>query len=197
MTRIAICDDESIMLDKISLYINTYTTNKQIDNCEIFRFNSATALIQAMDSGNSFDIFILDIYIGDEMGTSLAKDIRKRGIESPIIFLTASLEHAPMGYEVGTLRYLIKPIDQTKFFEAMDAAFTQSEKVIKNLLKECDPNAHNHYAKNYNLLRDDWDHLVSPKLRLRIAIDNVKGYKHLGPNIFVKHLIAELLSPIN
>ena len=133
MTRIAICDDESIMLDKISLYINTYTTNKQIDNCEIFRFGSAAALIQAMDSGIPFDIFILDIYIGDEIGTSLAKDIRKRGNESPIIFLTTSLEHAPMGYEVGTLRYLIKPIDQTKFFEAMDAAFTQSEKVIKKL----------------------------------------------------------------
>lgn len=135
MTRIAICDDESIMLDKISLYINTYTTNKQIDNCEIFRFGSAAALIQAMDSGISFDIFILDIYIGDEMGTSLAKDIRKNGNESPIIFLTTSLEHAPMGYEVGALRYLIKPIDQTKFFEAMDAAFTQSEKVIKKLIK--------------------------------------------------------------
>ena len=72
MTRIAICDDESIMLDKISLYIYTYTTNKQIDNCEIFRFGSAAALIQAMDSGIPFDIFILDIYIGEEIGTSHA-----------------------------------------------------------------------------------------------------------------------------
>ena len=88
-----------------------------------------------MDELNTFDVFLLDVYIGDEMGTALAKDIRKRGIESPILFLTTSIEHAPESFETGTLRYLIKPLNPQRFFEAMDAAFVQVEKLGKRRIK--------------------------------------------------------------
>ena len=67
--------------------------------------------------------------------SALARDIRKLGIESPIIFATTSLEHAPESYETGTLRYLIKPISPTKFYEAMDAAILCAEKLGERLIK--------------------------------------------------------------
>jgi DNA-binding LytR/AlgR family response regulator len=78
---------------------------------------------------------MLDVYIGDEMGTTLAREIRAREIESPIIFLTTSVEHAPQGYETGTLRYLIKPLEPEKLYEAMDAALLQAEKITKQLIR--------------------------------------------------------------
>ena len=111
MIRIALCDDEHQILDETSLHIKQYVERKRDLNVEIFRFDTAKSLRNALDDGKAFDIFILDVYIGDEMGTSLAKDIRRRGIESPIVFITTSIEHAPQGYEMGTLRYLIKPIN--------------------------------------------------------------------------------------
>jgi DNA-binding LytR/AlgR family response regulator len=89
----------------------------------------------ALEDGKLFDIFVLDVYIGEEMGTALARDIRKLGIESPIIFATTSIEHAPESYETGTLRYLIKPINPTKFYEAMDAALLSAEKLGERLIK--------------------------------------------------------------
>ena len=135
MVKIALCDDEITILDAVSSYIDQYTRMKQNPGLEISRFDSARALRSALEENNTFDIFVLDVYIGDEMGTLLAKDIRKRGIESPIIFLTSSLEHAPESFETGTLRYLLKPLMPQKFFEAMDAALAQAEKVGERRIK--------------------------------------------------------------
>lgn len=135
MIRIALCDDEQKVLDEVSRHIKEYGEKKNNSHLEILRFDSVKTLINALDDGNSFDIFLLDVYIGDEMGTELARAIRKRGIASPIVFLTTSIEHAPESYETGTLRYLIKPIVPEKFYEAMDAALAQAEKVGERLIK--------------------------------------------------------------
>ena len=129
MIRIALCDDEQKILDEVTQYIKKYAETKNNPGLEVFCFDSARALKSALDDKNAFDIFVLDVYIGDKMGTALARDIRKSGIESPIIFATTSLEHAPESYETGTLRYLIKPINPAKFYEAMDVALASVEKI--------------------------------------------------------------------
>ena len=135
MIRIALCDDEACILDEASLHVDQYAERRRDAKFDVFRFDSARSLRNALDDGRDFDVFILDVYIGDEMGTSLAKDIRRRGIESPIIFLTTSVEHAPQGYEMGTLRYLIKPINPAKLYEALDAALVMAERVREKLIK--------------------------------------------------------------
>ena len=135
MIRIAICDDEKKILDEVEGYIKNYAEKENIADIEIFRFDSAGSLLGDMEDGKTFDIFVLDVYIGDEMGTALAGDIRKFGIESPIIFATTSLEHAPQSYETGTLRYLIKPINPGKFYEAMGVALAQVRKMSEHFLK--------------------------------------------------------------
>ena len=135
MIRIAICDDEKKILDEVEGYIKNYAEKENNLDLEVFRFDSAKTLINAIEDGKSFDIFVLDVYIGDEMGTALASDIRKFGIESPIIFATTSLEHAPQSYETGTLRYLIKPINPRKFDEALDAALLQVKRTRDRYLK--------------------------------------------------------------
>ena len=135
MIRIAICDDEKQILDEVSGYIGNYAKKKNNTDIEVFCFDSARSLLSALENGKNFDVFVLDVYIGDEMGTALAKSIRKFGIESPIIFATTSVEHAPEGYEMGTLRYLIKPINPTKFYEALDVALASAEKLGERLIK--------------------------------------------------------------
>ena len=123
MVRIAICDDETKILDNVSSYISKFAEKRSNQQIEISHFNSAKDLDIVLDA-HSFDIFILDVYIGKELGTDLAKNIRKRGIESPIIFLTTSVEHAPQGYETGTLRYLIKPIESIKVRATVSELYT-------------------------------------------------------------------------
>ena len=135
MIRIAICDDEKKILDEVAGYIKNYTQTKNDREFCIFRFDSAKLLMGALEDGKAFDVFVLDVYIGDEMGTTLAREMRKLGIESPIIFATTSLEHAPQSYEMGTLRYLIKPINPVKLYEALDAALAMADKLGQRLVK--------------------------------------------------------------
>ena len=134
MIKIALCDDEAKILDEVSSYINKYAEKKSNQRIEISRFDSAKALDFVLDE-SSFDIFVLDVYIGEEMGTALARSIRKRGMESPIIFLTTSVEHAPESFETATLRYLIKPLDPQKLYEALDVALIQVERTRERFIK--------------------------------------------------------------
>ena len=186
MVRIALCDDESRILDDVSQYIKKYAEKKNSQDLEVFCFDSARALKSALEDNSIFDIFVLDVYIGDEMGTALAKSIRNRGIESPIVFLTTSVEHAPESFETSTLRYLIKPLDPKKFYEAMDVAISQAEKMGERLIKFKTENgvesvnaslilyseAHNHYQ--YIMLND------GRQIKVRMTVAELYG-------ILIKH----------
>ena len=102
--KIAICDDEMRILEEVTSCIKEYCNQSPKAKLEVFPFGSATALNSAIEDGQNFDIFLLDVYIGDEMGTELARQIRIKGIENPVIFLTTSIDFAPESYESGTLR---------------------------------------------------------------------------------------------
>ena len=158
MIRIAICDDEKKILDEVEGYIKNYAEKENIADIEIFRFDSARSLLSALEDGKTFDIFVLDVYIGDEMGTALASDIRKFGIESPIIFATTSLEHAPQSYETGTLRYLIKPINPGKFYEAMSVALVWARKMSEHFLKFKTENGVASVSANHIMYSEAHDH---------------------------------------
>lgn len=157
--RIAVCDDEKEILESVCNYIKEYEKTADREEAEIFTFSSAMALKNAISDGMIFDIFLLDIYIGEDLGTALAKDIRGKGIENPIIFLTTSIEHAPEGFEVSALRYLLKPVDKGKFFEALSTAEKQIERMHErfvllktaegleriNINQICYTESHSHY----------------------------------------------------
>ncbi len=74
----------------------------------------AEALMALMDG--DFAAIVLDVQMPDMSGIDLAKMIklRKRTQHIPIIFLTAHYredEHAMLGYDVGAVDYLTKPIN--------------------------------------------------------------------------------------
>ena len=179
MFRIALCDDEQKILDEVLQYINKNAESKNIQSLEVFPFDSASSLKNALDDEKSFDIFVLDVYIGKEMGTALAKNIRERGIDSPIIFLTTSVEHAPQGYETGTLRYLIKPLEPEKFYEAIDAACLQAEKLQSKLIRFKTENGIESINANNIMYSEAHDHYQYIKL------DN-------GQTIKVRTTVSEL-----
>ena len=210
MIRIAICDDEKKILDEVEGYIKNYAEKENIADIEIFRFDSAKTLISAIEDGKSFDIFVLDVYIGDEMGTALASDIRKFGIESPIIFATTSLEHAPQSYETGTLRYLIKPINPGKFYEAMGVALVWARKMSEHVLKFKTENgvasvnanhimyseAHDHYQY---MRKDDGEEI---KVRMTVTelftiLSKYGGFVRIGSAYIVNLRHVKNVTPTN
>ena len=210
MIRIAICDDEKKILDEVEGYIKNYAEKENDLDIEVFRFDSAKTLISAIEDGKSFDIFVLDVYIGDEMGTELADCIRKNGIESPIIFATTSLEHAPQSYETGTLRYLIKPINPRKFDEALDAALLQVKRTRDRYLKFKTENgvasvnanhimyseAHDHYQY---MRKDDGEEI---KVRMTVTelftmLSKYGGFVRIGSAYIINLRHVKNVTPTN
>lgn len=177
MIRIALCDDEQAIRDAVLSQIEAYAQMRPDLGLEAFCFASAKALLSALEDERPFDIFVLDVYIGDGMGTDLARIIRKRGLESPIIFLTTSIDHAPESFETGTLRYLMKPLNPVKFREAMQAAVAQFEKQQKRHIKlktESGVESINAAYILYSEAHDHYQHVVRSdghpiKVRMTVA----------------------------
>ena len=60
---------------------------------------------------NSYDLFILDIQLPGMSGLELARDLRRSGLETPILMLTArdSTQDIVRGLDAGADDYLTKP----------------------------------------------------------------------------------------
>lgn len=76
-----------------------------------------------------FDILLLDIEMGAMDGVTMARKLRQDNHTVQIIFITGYADYISDGYEVDALHYLMKPIQEEKFFTVLDRAVT---KLIKN-----------------------------------------------------------------
>ena len=70
---------------------------------------------------------ILDILMSEATGIDLGSQIQKSAENKVIIYITSTEEFALDAYEVRAARYLLKPVEQDKFFEAMDYALSYME----------------------------------------------------------------------
>ena len=59
----------------------------------------------------SYDLFIVDVMLPEKNGWTVVAELRRRGIKTPILFLTArdSVKDRVKGLELGADDYLVKP----------------------------------------------------------------------------------------
>jgi len=122
MLKIAICDDETTYLHDLRRLLLEYAASREAGEFAIHLFSHPFALTEEVEKGRQFDLFLLDIYMPGMTGIVLAQELRKKGIDTPVIFLTTSKDHALAAYGVGAIQYLLKPFKQESFFSAMDTA---------------------------------------------------------------------------
>lgn len=115
--RIAVCDDKLYMLKDIEKLVNEYVQENQDVHFEVQVFLSAGALL---DSGIMFDIYIMDIIMPEMTGIELGKEVQKKNPAAFLIYLTSSKEFALDAFEIHAQRYILKPVDKEKLFEALD-----------------------------------------------------------------------------
>ena len=121
MIKIAICDDECKFLDSAEEMLKQYLSDNGISaQTDLFRI--PLELIDAIEKGMRYDIYLLDIYMPGISGMSIATELRSRDIKSPIIFLTSSTDHALEAFGVNATHYLLKPYTKTNFYVGMDKA---------------------------------------------------------------------------
>ncbi len=109
--RIAICDDEKIMRDRLRVCLGRYDKDLCCDE-----YKSGLELLSSSDK---YDIIFLDIEMPGISGMETAGELRRRKSNARIVFLTNHLECIQDAFKVKAFRFLSKPVDHEELNETL------------------------------------------------------------------------------
>lgn len=119
--RFAVCDDrpeDARLVARLAAQWGLRTASE----VELETFPSAEAFLFRYQEQKDFDILLLDIEMPGMDGVELAKAVRRDNDAVQIVFITGYSDYIAQGYEVSALHYLMKPVDEEKFFQVLSRA---------------------------------------------------------------------------
>ncbi len=113
-----------------------YLEDEGIETDHAIKGQQALQLLE----NQTFDVIILDINLPDISGFELCTQLRKQGINTPIIMLTArhSLDDKTQGFLAGTDDYLVKPFAMQELvmrLQALQQRANRSDKITLGKLQ--------------------------------------------------------------
>ena len=89
---------------------------------------------------NEYDVIVLDWLLPDRDGVAVCRDLRERGISTPILMLTArdSLEDRVTGLNAGADDYLTKPFGFSELLARIHALLRRSDSTRPVVLRIAD-----------------------------------------------------------
>ena len=139
---------------------------------------------------NNYDLIVLDLMLPKKDGMEVCKELRKRGIHSPIIMLTARgvLEDRVQGLDIGADDYLMKPFEMSELFARIRAILRRRKTTDSLILKVGDLVVD---TKAHEVTRAGKKLSLTPK-EYKI-LDTL--IRHKGEAITRQHLIVEAWGP--
>lgn len=119
MVRVAICDDEKQMSERIKTMVSDFFHEKNVETT-IPRFSCGEELLKY---DKTIDILFLDIQMKGMDGMETARKLRKSGFKGFLIFITVLKEMVFRSFEVQAYDYLVKPIEERHFKRTMERLF--------------------------------------------------------------------------
>lgn len=123
MICVAVCDDESEVVEKINSNINCFLTDNN-HNFTVEKYYSGEALVGAK---KKYDLIFLDIEMKELNGIETAQAIRSEDVDVKIVYITSYTDYWRRAYKVHAFDYISKPF---------------SDEDIHNVLRD--------FLKNYN-----------------------------------------------
>lgn len=109
MLNFVICDDNSKILQKLSVTLENIFTKYNYDGVVSYQTNDVEDLLKYVDE-NKIDVLFLDINLKSKTtGLEVAEIIRKKNKNIYLIFMTGHLEYAMLAYKFKTFDYIAKP----------------------------------------------------------------------------------------
>lgn len=131
MLRIAICDDEKYMSDKIKAMVSDFFCRKNV-GITVCQFANGEELLKY---NKQIDILFLDIQMKGINGMETAKRLRQKQFKGFLVFITILAEMVFQSFEVQAYDYLVKPLDEKYFEKTMERIFISVQNSSKaNLL---------------------------------------------------------------
>ncbi|MDE6042496.1 MAG: response regulator transcription factor [Muribaculaceae bacterium] len=173
--KIAVVDDHVLVREGI----NTILTNNGVECVD--KYSSAMALVSAMDSGLSYDFYIIDLELPDLDGFILIEMIRTR---NPVAHIIVSTVHD----EIWTLRKLLARDVNAIIYKSGDG--NELVIAIEEIL-----NGHNYYCDAVNAtLKAAGDNSLHPsarELEVLYLIAQGKTSREIAADMFVSENTVE------
>lgn len=116
--NIVVCDDVKTDMALTAKMIHKFFDIKKTP-INLVLYKDADSLL---DDKNEYDLYFLDIMLGDKNGIEIAKNILIRQGRAIIFLLSMSNEFILDGYKVRAIRYFIKPLIWEEFSHELNEA---------------------------------------------------------------------------
>lgn len=204
MARILIVDDEPSM--RLGLVDNLEFEGHEVDDAA----DGESGLYKILN--NKYDLIILDVMMPKLSGFDVCKKVRQRGIETPVILLTAKGEEIDkvLGLELGADDYITKPFSLRELLARIKAILrravkdSSSEELIKIGALEVNFTSYSAFEsgtpvqmshKEFEVLRCLWDNRNHTVSRDKL-LDEVWGYEENPTTRTVDNFILRLRQKI-
>ena len=121
--QVAVCDDDQSMRALMVGYCERLCSDldiKYVVQC----FEDGDELVGGL--APDVDLLLLDVEMPLLDGMSAAREVRRTNNHVCIVFVTSFECYAVPGYEVGAFRYLLKPLDYTRFARELSGVFLEA-----------------------------------------------------------------------
>ena len=125
--HIAICEDEKVVLDFESSLVTKWAADAGCP-LQLDTYTSSEQFLFESEDKAPYDLLIFDIQMKNMNGMELAKKLRARGVDAVIIFITGVPDYAIEGYEVGAVRYILKPVKEDVLKGLLDSVWGERQK---------------------------------------------------------------------
>ncbi|MDD6429259.1 MAG: LytTR family DNA-binding domain-containing protein [Lachnospiraceae bacterium] len=121
MVNIAVCDDGKYAREDVTRHLLRFSIQRNLEY-RVHEYDSGESLLK---DGKEYDLIFMDYQFEDGRldGIRVAQKLRDEGNDAVIIFLSNYQEKVFETFSVSAFRFLIKPINDELFDEAMDAFY--------------------------------------------------------------------------
>jgi DNA-binding LytR/AlgR family response regulator len=116
-----IIEDESLAAEKLENDLKAIVPDIEI----LEKIQSVEGSIKWLRKNDTPDLMFCDIHLSDGLSFDIFKE---ETVSCPVIFTTAYDHYAIRAFEVNSVSYLLKPIQQEKLKEALDKFYTLKDK---------------------------------------------------------------------
>ena len=143
--RILICDDDNLITEQLTKYLQEYFFKVNLKCPEIVTFNSGEALLS--DSGDK-DIIFLDVEMPGISGIYAGKELKRENPNVIIFIVTSFVEYLDEAMRFHVFRYLSKPLDKQRLFRNMKDALKLYNTSITKIAVETKQGVHSVLARD-------------------------------------------------
>lgn len=184
--KIAICDDERTIQNSIA-----HKILERYPDSELQYFSSGKELLE---KDWEADLLFLDIQMPELNGMEAAKELRRQGRKPILIFITVLKDYVFQAFDVGAFHYLLKPYEEEKFYEVLEAAVQQYQErqSIIRAKEKCILIQHLGYHRRIRLSAIIYAEIYNRKVVLHVRKDGFRGNKEETEKIVYYGKLSDL-----